>query len=98
MKLVVEKKPRLGQGRAELGGKVKLAPPSQNQSKKKDITGPDLSSFKPIISGEAAQTRVDPIVPVQISEFLEVRDCLLIHFQDLDLLPSPLINKLIGWM
>ena len=47
----IEKKPRLGQGRAGMRGKVKLAPPFQKNG---DSTGPGSSESKPIIiNGEA---------------------------------------------
>ena len=65
VKLVIEKKPRLGQGRAGIKRKVKLAPPSQ---KKEDSIGPDFHRTKPIISSDEAVSSVDPIVPVPSSE------------------------------
>ena len=46
VKPVIEKKPRLGKGRAGTKRKVKLAPPPQ---KKEDSIGPDFPSPKPII-------------------------------------------------
>ena len=64
-KLVIEKKPRLGQGRAGIKRKVKLAPPSQ---KKEVSIGPDFSRPKPIISSDEAVLAVDPIVPIPLSE------------------------------
>ena len=60
VRLSIEKKPRLGQGRAGTRGKVKLAPPSQN-------TGPGSSESKPIINGEAVSA-VDPILSKPILE------------------------------
>ena len=69
VKLVEEKKPRLGQGRAGIRRKVKLALPSKNQKTKEDSTGPDLPRPKPIISsGETAQATVTPIVLLPIPE------------------------------
>ena len=61
VKPVIEKKPRLGQGRAGIKRKVKLAPPSQ---KKEDSIGPDFPRPKPIISSDEAVLAVDPIVSV----------------------------------
>ena len=49
VKPVIEKKPRLGQGRAGIKRKVKLAPPSQ---KKEDSIGPDFPRPKSIISSD----------------------------------------------
>ena len=63
VKPVIEKKPRLGQGRAGLRRKVKLTPPSQ---KKEDSIGPNFPRPKPIIS--KAVSTVDPIVPVPLPE------------------------------
>ena len=65
VKLVIEKKPRLGQGRVGIKRKVKLAPPSQ---KKEVSIGPDFLRPKPIISSEEAVSAVDPIVPVPLSK------------------------------
>ena len=57
----IEKKPRLGQGRAGMRRKVKLALPSQ-------IRGPGSSQSKPIIiNGEAVSTE-NPILPKPITE------------------------------
>ena len=61
VRLVIEKKPRLGQGRAGIKRKVKLAPPSQ---KKEESIGPNFPRPKPIISSDKAVLAVDPIVPV----------------------------------
>ena len=63
VKLVTEKKPRLGQGRAGMRRKVKLAPPSQ---KKDDSIGPDFPRPKPIIKSDEAFLAVDPIVPIPL--------------------------------
>ena len=57
-----EKKPRLGQGKAVIKGKVKLAPPSQ----KKEVIGPDSSRPKPIIISDEVVSAVDPILPVPL--------------------------------
>ena len=65
VKLVIEKKSRLGQGRAGIKRKLKLAPPSQN---KEDSIGPDFSRPKAIISSDEAVLAVDPIVPIPLPE------------------------------
>ena len=65
VKLVIEKKPRLVQGREGMSRKVKLTPPSQ---KKEDSIGPNLPRSKPIISSSEAVSAVDPIVPVPLPE------------------------------
>ena len=57
----IEKRPRLGQGRAGVRRKVKLALPSQN-------TGPGSSESKPIIINGEAVSAVDPILPKPMSE------------------------------
>ena len=62
----IEKKPRLGQGRARIRRKVKLAPPYQ---KKEVSIGPDSSRPKPIISSDEAVLAVDPIIPIPLPEF-----------------------------
>ena len=54
VRLSIETKLRLGQGRAEMRGKVKLALPSQN-------TGPGSSESKPIIINGEANSAVDPL-------------------------------------
>ena len=65
VRLPIEKKPRLGQGRAGIRRKVKLAPPSQ---KNEDSTGPGSSESKPIIINGEAVSVVDPILPKSLSE------------------------------
>ena len=65
VKLVIEKKPRLGQGRAGIKRKVRLAPPSQ---KEEVSIGPDFSRPKPIISSNEAVLAVDPIGPIPLSD------------------------------
>ena len=65
VKPVIEKKPRLGQGRAGIKRKVKVAPPSQ---KKEDSIGPDFPRPKPIFSSDEAVWAVDPVVPVPLSK------------------------------
>ena len=57
----------MGQGRAGIKRKVKLAPPAQ---KKEDSIGPDFPRPKPIISSDEAVLAVDPIVPVPLPEIL----------------------------
>ena len=63
VKPVIEEKPRLGQGRAGIKRKVKLAPPSQN---KEDSIGPDFCRPKPIIGSDEAVFAVDPIASVPL--------------------------------
>ena len=65
VRLTIEKKPRLGQGRAGIKRKVKLAPPSQ---KKEVSIGPDSSRPKPIIISDEAVLAVDPILPIPLPE------------------------------
>ena len=60
VRLSIEKKPRLGQGRAGMRRKTK-APPSQ-------YTGPGSSESKPIVINGEAVSAVDPILPKPISE------------------------------
>ena len=57
VRLNIEKKLRLGQGRTRMRRKVKLSPPSQN-------TGPGSSESKPIIINGEAVSAVDPILPI----------------------------------
>ena len=64
VRLTLEKKPRLGQGRAGIKRKVRLAPPSQ----KKEIIGPDVSRPKTIIIGDEAVSAVDPTLSVPLPE------------------------------
>ena len=54
----------MGQGRAGIKRKVKLAPPSQ----KEVSIGQDFSRPKPIISSDEAVSAVDSIVPIPLSE------------------------------
>ena len=61
VRLSKEKKPRLGQGRAGIRRKVKLALPSQN-------TGPGSSESKPIVINGGAVSAVDPILSKPILE------------------------------
>ena len=84
----IENKPRLGQGRAEMRRKIKIAPPSQKIGVN---TGPGSSKSKPIIiDGEAVS--VDPILPKPLIEVLEVRDYCHIFFCETDLLQTPQTN------
>ena len=55
VRLIIDKKPRLGQGKAGIKRKVRLAAPSQ----KKEIIGPDSSRPKPIIISDEAVLAVD---------------------------------------
>ena len=82
--LDIERKPRLGQGRAGVRRKIK-ALPSQ-------YTGPGSSESKPIIINSEAVSAVDPILPKPILKFLEVRYFHPIFFCKTDLLQNPLIN------
>ena len=59
---IIEKKPSLGQGRAGIKRKARLAPPSQ----KKEIIGPDSSRPKPIIISDEAVWVVDRTLPVPL--------------------------------
>ena len=59
------KKPRLGQGRAGMRRKVKLAPPSQKNGVN---TGPGSSESKPIMINDEAVSVVGPILPKPLSE------------------------------
>ena len=61
----IEKKPRMGQGKAGIKRKVKLAPPSQ---KKEVSMVPDSSRPKSIISSDEALSAVDPILPIPLPE------------------------------
>ena len=60
VRLSIEKKPRLGQGRAGMRRKTK-ASPSQ-------YTGPGSSESKPIVINGETASAVDPILPRPISE------------------------------
>ena len=64
VRLIIDKKSRLGQGRAGIKRKARLAPPSQ----KKEIIGPDSSRPKPIIISDEAVLAVDLTLPVSLSE------------------------------
>ena len=65
VKLAIEKKPRLGQGRAGIKRKVNLGPPSQ---KKEVSIGSDFSRPKLISGSDEAVLAVDPIVPIPLPE------------------------------
>ena len=65
VRLSIEKRPRLGQGRAGMRRKVKLAPPSQKNAVS---TGPGSSESKQIIINDEAVSVVDPILPKPLSE------------------------------
>ena len=93
VKLAIEKKPRLGQGRAGIKRKVKLGPPSQ---KKEVSIGPDFPRSKPIISSDEAVSAVDPIVPIPLSEVPRSEGLLPYIFPQSRPPPKPpdqLINK-----
>ena len=79
----------MGQGRAGMRRKVKLAPPSQD-------TGPGSSESKPIVIKGEAFTTVNPILPKPISEI--PRSEVLLPYLDPQNRPPPkppdqLINK-----
>ena len=63
---VVEKKPRLGQGRAGMRRKIKLALPSISQEKRGNIIGQNVIGTKPITSSEEAQTGAVPTLLPEI--------------------------------
>ena len=63
--LDIEKKPRLGQGRAGIKRKVKLAPPSQKEEAS-IARCPDIIRTKPIIGSDEAVLAVDPILPIPL--------------------------------
>ena len=65
VRLSIEKRPRLGQGRGGMRRKVKLAPPSEKNGVS---TGPGSSESKPIIIKDGAVSVVDPILPKPLSE------------------------------
>ena len=54
----------MGQGRARIKRKARLAPPSQ----KTEIIGSDSSRSKPIIISDEAVLAVDPTLPVPLSK------------------------------
>ena len=83
----IEKKPRLGQGRAGMRRKIK-APPSQ-------YTGPGSSESKPIVINGEAVSAVDPILPKSISEIpiSEVLPPYLLQNRPPPKPPDQLINK-----
>ena len=65
VRLSIEKKPRLDQGRAGMRRKVKLALPFQENG---DSTGPGSSESKQIMINGEAVSAVDPILPKPLSE------------------------------
>ena len=73
---IIERKPRLGQGRAGIKTKVKLAQCPQ----KKEVIGPDSSRPKTIIISDEAVMAVDPILPVPSPEIPRNKDCCRIFF------------------
>ena len=89
VRMHIEKKPRLGQGRARMRRKVKLSLPSQN-------TGLGSSESKPIIINGEAVLAVDPILPKPISEIPRsevLLPYLLLQNRPPPKLPDQLINK-----
>ena len=65
VKLAIEKKPRLGQGRAGIKRKVNLAPSFQ---KKEVGIGPDVTRLKSISSSNEAILAVDTVVPISLPQ------------------------------
>ena len=65
VKPTIEKKPRLGQGRAGIKRKVNVAPPFQ---KKEVCIGPDVTRPKPIRCSNEAVLAVDTEVPISLLE------------------------------
>ena len=93
VKPVIEKKPRLGQGRAGIKRKVKLAPTSQ---KKEDSIGPEFPRPKPIISSDEVVLAVDLIVPVPLPKIPRSEGLppyILPRSRPPPKPPDPLINK-----
>ena len=82
----IEKKPRLGQGRAGVRRKVKLALPSQN-------TGPGSSESKPIVINSETVSAVDPILPKPIPRSEVLPAYLLPQNRPPPKPPDQLINK-----
>ena len=77
VKPVINKKPRLGQGRAGIKKKHKVIPTLSKEYRSIglyrssigiDSIGPDFFRPKPIISSDEAISAVDPIVPVSLPE------------------------------
>ena len=92
VRLIIEKKPRLGQGRAGIKRKVRLAPPPL----KKEIIGPDSSRPKPIIIGDEAVSAVDPTLSVPLPEIPRNRGSMpyiLLRLRPPPKPPDQLINK-----
>ena len=93
VRLTIEKKPRMGQGRAGIKRKVKLAPPFQ---KKEVSIGPDFSRPKPIISSDEAVLAVDPILPIplpKVPRSEELPPYILLRNRPPPKPPDQLINK-----
>ena len=67
---MIDKKPRVGQGRAGIKRKVKLALPSKTQKKREDIIGPKVPSGKPITGGGEAAQVVSPVLPTSPPKIL----------------------------
>ena len=63
VKLTIEKKPRLGQGRAGIKRKINLALPLL---KKEVSIGPDVIKPKPISGSSEAILAVDTVVPISL--------------------------------
>ena len=83
----------MGQGRAGIKRKVKLAPPSQ---KKEVSIGPDSSRPKPIIISDEAVLAVDPILPIPLPKIPKKEGLLpyiLLRNRPPPKPPGQLINK-----
>ena len=81
----IDRKPRLGQGRAGVKRKIK-APPSS-------YTGPGSFESKPIIINSEAVSAADPILPKPIPEIPRSEVCPPYLLPQTDPLQSPLINQ-----
>ena len=92
VRMIIEKKSRLGQGRAEIKRKERLAPPSQQ----KEIIGPDSSGPWPIIISDEAVLAVDPTLSVPLPKVPRNGGSLpyiLLRARPPPKLPDQLINK-----
>ena len=89
---IIEMKPRLGQGRAGIKRKARLAPPSL----KKESIGPDSSRPKPIIISDEAVLAIDPTLPVSLPKIPRNRGSLpyvLLRSRPPPKSPDQLTNK-----
>ena len=70
VRLIIDKKSTLGQGRTGIGRKVKLAPPSETQKNREDIIGLKVPSSQPIAGNDEAAQVVSPVLPTSLAEIL----------------------------